>query len=60
MGTRRMYWPSHLAINTYQSQIRAEKNIAFRTFVPNIVDCLEDADGSVRRTAQTTVIELFQ
>ncbi|KAF6220600.1 hypothetical protein HO133_003033 [Letharia lupina] len=40
--------------------IRSEKNIPFRTFVPNIVDCLEEADGSVRRTAQSTIIELFQ
>ena len=32
----------------------------FRTFVPNIVNCLEDADGNVRQTAQATVIELFQ
>ncbi len=39
---------------------RKDKNIAFRAFVPHIVDCLEDADGSVRQTAQATVIHLFQ
>lgn len=39
---------------------RREKNIQFRAFVPNIVECLEDADGSVRQTAQATTITLFQ
>lgn len=39
---------------------RTEKNIAFRSFVPHIVDCLEDADGNVRQTAQTTIIDLFR
>ncbi|KAL6719870.1 suppressor of tub2 mutation [Lecanora helva] len=39
---------------------RREKNIAFRSFVPPIVDCLEDADGSVRQSAQATVIDLFR
>ena len=32
----------------------------FRAFVPNLVHCLEDADGVVRQTAQATIIELFQ
>ena len=39
---------------------RRDKNIAFRSFVPPIVDCLEDADGSVRQTAQATIINLFR
>ena len=39
---------------------RREKNIAFRAFVPHIVDCLEDADGNVRQSAQVTIIDLFQ
>lgn len=39
---------------------RREKNIPFRAFVPHIVGCLEDADGSVRQTAQATLIDLFQ
>jgi CLIP-associating protein 1/2 len=46
--------------STNVSQTRKEKNIQFRSFVPGIVDCLEDADGTVRRTAQATLIELFQ
>ena len=39
---------------------RKEKSIQFKTFVPGIVNCLEDADGSVRQTAQATIIELFR
>ena len=39
---------------------RREKQIAFRGFVPHMVDCLEDADGSVRQTAQATIIDLFR
>ena len=40
--------------------IRRDRNMPFRAFVPHIVDCLEDADGSVRQTAQATIIELFR
>ena len=32
----------------------------FRAFVPNIVNCLEDADGDVRQKAQATIIRLFR
>ena len=39
---------------------RKERNIPFKTFVPRIVDCLEDSDGNVRQTGQTTIINLFQ
>lgn len=42
------------------AETRREKSIAFRGFVPNIVDCLEDADGCVRQTAQATIVDLFQ
>ena len=42
------------------AQTRKEKNIPFRAFVPHLVDCLEDADGSVRQTAQAIIIDLFQ
>ena len=52
--------PSFVLCSANWSQTRKERNIAFRAFVPNIVDCLEDADGSVRKTAQETIIELFQ
>lgn len=39
---------------------RKERKIAFKAFVPHIVDCLEDSDGNVRQMAQTTIISLFQ
>ena len=39
---------------------RKERNMAFKTFVPNLVDCLEDSDGSVRQAGQATIITLFQ
>ena len=34
--------------------------LLFRTYVPALVACLEDADSAVRDTAKTTVVELFQ
>ena len=37
-----------------------EQGLQFRSFVPRIVDCLEDADGTVREAAKVTAIELFQ
>ncbi|KAG8526496.1 uncharacterized protein KY384_008696 [Bacidia gigantensis] len=40
-------------------QTHKEKGMLFRSFVPNIVNCLEDADGHVRKAAQESVIELF-
>ena len=39
---------------------RKERNIAFKTFVPRLVDCLEDSDGNVRQAGQATIIQLFQ
>ncbi|KAI9879294.1 MAG: suppressor of tub2 mutation [Pleopsidium flavum] len=41
-------------------KMHKEQGLQFRTFVPIVVDCLEDADGSVRETAKVTVVELFQ
>jgi CLIP-associating protein 1/2 len=37
-----------------------EHGLLFRTYVPSLVACLEDADSGVRETAKQTVIELFQ
>lgn len=34
--------------------------LLFRTYVPSLVACLEDADSAVRDTAKMTVVELFQ
>ncbi|PTB70779.1 ARM repeat-containing protein [Trichoderma citrinoviride] len=37
-----------------------EHGLPFRSFVPMLMDLLEDADGMVRDTAKSTVIELFK
>ena len=37
-----------------------EQNLHFRSFVPHLVACLEDADGSVRETAKMSVVQLFK
>lgn len=34
-------------------------HLKFRPYLSAIVDCLEDADGTVRDTAKTTVIQIF-
>lgn len=37
-----------------------EQGLQFRSFVPRLVDCLEDADGTVREAAKVTAVELFR
>ncbi|KAG5964107.1 hypothetical protein E4U57_000074 [Claviceps arundinis] len=37
-----------------------ERGLPFRGYVPQLMELLEDADGMVRDTAKTTVIELFK
>jgi CLIP-associating protein 1/2 len=37
-----------------------EHGLLFRTYVPSLVACLEDADSGVREMAEQTIIELFQ
>jgi succinylglutamate desuccinylase len=37
-----------------------EHGLLFRTYVPILVACLEDADSEVREMAKQTVSELFQ
>ncbi|EEH17822.2 hypothetical protein PABG_00385 [Paracoccidioides brasiliensis Pb03] len=37
-----------------------ERGVLFRTYVPSLVVCLEDADSGVRETAKMTVIDLFR
>ncbi|KAF2837237.1 hypothetical protein M501DRAFT_978278 [Patellaria atrata CBS 101060] len=37
-----------------------EEGLQFKSFVPYIVACLEDADGGVRDYAKHTVVELFR
>lgn len=41
-------------------QMNQEQGLQFRTYVPRLMELLEDADASVRETAKTTVIELFR
>ncbi|OBT85595.1 hypothetical protein VE02_05156 [Pseudogymnoascus sp. 03VT05] len=41
-------------------QMHEEYGLQFRSFVPNLMELLEDADGMVRDCARNTVIELFQ
>ncbi|KAI5289855.1 suppressor of tub2 mutation, partial [Ascosphaera aggregata] len=42
------------------SKMTREQGLLFRSYVPSLVVCLEDADVGVRETAKSTVIELFQ
>ncbi|KAL1955565.1 hypothetical protein VTO42DRAFT_8444 [Malbranchea cinnamomea] len=42
------------------AKMTREHGLRFRSHVPKLVACLEDADSGVRETAKSTVIELFQ
>ncbi|KAI0882772.1 ARM repeat-containing protein [Annulohypoxylon maeteangense] len=41
-------------------QMNKEHGLQFRTYVPTLMELLEDADGMVRDAAKSTVIELFK
>ncbi|KAI0838919.1 ARM repeat-containing protein [Hypoxylon sp. FL0890] len=41
-------------------QMHKEHGLQFRSYVPTLMELLEDADGMVRDTAKSTVIELFR
>lgn len=41
-------------------QMHQEAGLQFRSFVPSLMELLEDADGAVRDSAKATVISLFQ
>ncbi|KXJ92398.1 clasp N terminal-domain-containing protein [Microdochium bolleyi] len=41
-------------------QMHKEHGLQFRTYVPTLMELLEDADGMVRDAAKLTVIELFR
>ncbi len=48
-------------LNTADSlQTKKEHDMQFKSFVPGIIDCLEDSDDSVRKTAKATIIGLFR
>jgi len=42
------------------SQMNQDQGLQFRTFVPFLVACLEDPDGTVRETAKSVIVELFR
>ncbi|KAK0627262.1 clasp N terminal-domain-containing protein [Immersiella caudata] len=41
-------------------QMHQENGLQFRSYVPTLMELLEDADGMVRDAAKSTVIELFR
>lgn len=41
-------------------QMCKDEGLQFRSFVPLLVACLEDADGTVRETAKMAIVELFR
>ncbi|KAL2153301.1 hypothetical protein VTH82DRAFT_4456 [Thermothelomyces myriococcoides] len=41
-------------------QMHQEHGLQFRAYVPTLMELLEDADGTVRDVAKSTVIELFR
>ncbi|RDA84138.1 hypothetical protein CP532_0108 [Ophiocordyceps camponoti-leonardi (nom. inval.)] len=41
-------------------QMHQEQGLQFRAYVPTLMELLEDADGTVRDAAKSTVIELFK
>ncbi|KAI0426952.1 clasp N terminal-domain-containing protein [Xylaria sp. FL1042] len=41
-------------------QMHKEHGLQFRSYVPTLMELLEDADGMVREAAKATVIELFR
>ncbi|KAL2369773.1 protein stu1 [Blastomyces gilchristii SLH14081] len=45
---------------TWLATMTRNRGVLFRTYVPSLVACLEDADSGVRETAKATVIDLFQ
>lgn len=49
------WWTDLTALQTHQ-----QHGLPFRAYVPVLMDLLEDADGMVRDTAKSTVIELFK
>jgi CLIP-associating protein 1/2 len=41
-------------------QANKTENLPFKSYVPQLVANLEDADAGVRETAKTAVVELFR
>ena len=63
-----MMWISKVGIDTRKEscehsdakQTHEEYQLNFKSFVPRLMDALEDADGMVRETAKGTVVDLFR
>lgn len=49
-----------LKMITDTNQMHDEQQVPFRGFVGPIVECLEDADGTVRDTAKNSLVDLFR
>ncbi|KAF2089571.1 hypothetical protein K490DRAFT_36968 [Saccharata proteae CBS 121410] len=45
---------------TWLLKMHSSESLPFKSFVPSLVASLEDADGMVRETAKSTVVELFR
>lgn len=63
-GSQRYGWGSAAydttPIRADLSQMHAEQGLQFRSFVPHMVGCLEDADSNVREAAKAALVELFK
>ncbi|KKY21468.1 putative heat repeat protein [Phaeomoniella chlamydospora] len=51
--------PKVLSLQWLSDMVK-EHGLKFRSYVPLLIVCLEDADGAVRDTAKATVIQLFK
>ena len=45
---------------TKPKQMNKDFGLPVKSFVPKMIECLEDADGIVRDVAKATIIALFQ
>lgn len=45
---------------SWVKKMHEEQQLQFKTFVSPIVECLEDADGTVRDAAKNNIVELFR
>ncbi|KZF23393.1 hypothetical protein L228DRAFT_276250 [Xylona heveae TC161] len=41
-------------------KMNKEHGLAFRSYVPRLMECLEDADGFVRERAKSAIVDLFR
>lgn len=60
VGQEGMVRDTSLKLITDTDQMHDEQQLPFRGFVGPIVECLEDADGTVRDTAKNSLVDLFR